>query len=163
MVEAIFPGSFDPLTNGHINIIERAAKIFDTLDVVIACNPNKKYFFSVEERIDFIEKLTEKFSNVSVHVWDKLIVDYAKLKGKKVIVRGIRNHADYDYEFDLSIMNHNLAPEIETVFIPTEQKYSIVKSSSIKELASFGGNISGMVPDIVEKALLEKIKKDGLL
>ncbi|WP_191014725.1 pantetheine-phosphate adenylyltransferase [Treponema zioleckii] len=158
MVEAIFPGSFDPLTNGHLNIIERAAKIFDTVDVVIAVNPKKNSFFTVEERIDFIKKLTAGYENVFVHTWDKLIVDYAKQNGKKVIVRGIRNHVDYDYEFELSIMNHRLAPDVETIFLPTEQKFSIVKSSAIKELASFGGDISGMVPEIVKDALLAKLK-----
>ncbi len=158
MVEAIFPGSFDPLTNGHLNIIERASKIFDSVDVVIAVNPKKNSFFTVDERVDFIKKLTAGYKNVFVHTWDKLIVDYAKLNGKKVIVRGIRNHVDYDYEFELSIMNHRLAPDVETIFLPTEQKFSIVKSSSIKELAAFGGDISGMVPEIVKDALLSKLK-----
>lgn len=156
MAIAIFPGSFDPPTYGHLNIIERSHNLFDKLDVVVAYNQSKKSFFTPEERLEFLKKLTSKYENVTVHIWDKLIVDYAKENNANVLIRGIRNTNDFAYEFDLSLMNHNLAPDIETLFIPTEPKYVIVKSSSIKELASFGGDISGMVPPIVENAIKEK-------
>ena len=157
MAKAIFPGSFDPLTYGHLNIIERASRIFDEIDVVVAHNVNKKYMFSADERLRMVKKLTKDFKNVTAHVSEKLIVDYAKESGANVLLRGIRNSIDFFYEFDLSLMNKNLSSEIETVFIPTDQKFLTIKSSSIKELASFGGNISGMVPEIVVEAMKAKM------
>lgn len=156
MTSAIFAGSFDPPTNGHMNIIERASRLFDKIDVVVAFNPEKKFLFTPDERLEMLEILTSDYKNVSVHVWDKLVVDYAKKNKANILIRGIRNTNDFSYEFDLSLMNHSLNPDIETVFIPTEPKYAIVKSSSIKELAAFGGDISGMVPKIVENAILKK-------
>jgi pantetheine-phosphate adenylyltransferase len=157
MAKAIFPGSFDPLTYGHLNIIERASRIFDEIDVVVAHNVNKKYMFSADERLRMVKELTKDFKNVTAHVSEKLIVDYAKESGANVLLRGIRNSIDFFYEFDLSLMNKNLSSEIETVFIPTDQKFLTIKSSSIKELASFGGNISGMVPEIVVEAMKAKM------
>lgn len=156
MTSAVFAGSFDPPTNGHLNIIRRASRLFDKLDVVIAFNPEKKFLFTPDERLEMLKILTSDYKNVSVHVWDKLVVDYAKKNNANILIRGIRNTNDFSYEFDLSLMNHSLNPDIETVFIPTEPKYAIVKSSSIKELAAFGGDISGMVPKIVENAILKK-------
>lgn len=156
MTSAIFAGSFDPPTNGHMNIIERASRLFDKIDVVVAFNPEKKFLFTPDERLEMLEILTSDYKNVSVHVWDKLVVDYAKKNKANILIRGIRNTNDFSYEFDLSLMNHSLNPDIETVFIPTEPKYAIVKSSSIKELAAFGGDISGMVPKTVENAILKK-------
>lgn len=153
MTKAVFPGSFDPMTNGHINIIQRAAKLFDEIDVVIAVNDDKKYLFSTEERLSLVQELIMPFRNVSVHVWDGLIVEYAKQTGAKVLIRGIRNMNDFSYEFDLSLMNHNLNPEVETLYIPTDQKFLLLKSSAIKELAKLGGDVSGMVPENVKKAL----------
>lgn len=156
MTTAVFPGSFDPPTYGHLNIIERASRLFDKVDVVIAVNPEKKSLFTAEERSTLMQTLTEPYANVSVHQWEGLIVNYAKQSGANILLRGIRNANDFSYEFDLSLMNHNLNGDIETLFIPTEQRYSIVKSSSIKELALFGGDISGMVPPIVVRAMQEK-------
>lgn len=158
MTKAVFPGSFDPMTNGHINIIQRAAKLFDEVDVVIAVNEDKKYLFSLEERLSLVSELIKPIKNVSVHTCDGLIVDYAKKTGAKVLIRGIRNVNDFSYEFDLSLMNHNLNPSVETLYIPTDQKYILLKSSSIKELAKLGGDISGMVPENVRIALLKKYK-----
>ena len=157
MAKAIFPGSFDPLTYGHLNIIERASRIFDEIDVVVAHNVNKKYMFSADERLRMVKELTKDFKNVTAHISEKLIVDYAKESGANVLLRGIRNSIDFFYEFDLSLMNKNLSSEIETVFIPTDQKFLTIKSSSIKELAAFGGNISGMVPEIVVEAMKAKM------
>ena len=159
MTKAVFPGSFDPMTNGHINIIQRAAKLFDEIDVVIAVNDDKKYLFSTEERLSLVQELIMPFRNVSVHTWDGLIVEYAKQTGAKVLIRGIRNMNDFSYEFDLSLMNHNLNPEVETLYIPTDQKFLLLKSSAIKELAKLGGDVSGMVPENVKKALGRKYRQ----
>jgi len=158
MTKAVFAGTFDPPTYGHLNVIERASRLFDELDVVIAYNPNKHSLFSVDERINLLKELVSEYKNVTVHKWDKLIVQYAEQNNANVMIRGIRNAGDFAYEFDLSLMNHNLDSNIETLFIPTEPKYVIVRSSSIKELAEFGGDISGMVPPNVEKAVLEKYR-----
>ena len=152
----MFPGSFDPPTYGHLNVIERASRIFDKIDVVISENPEKNCLFSAGERLLMMKTLVEPYANVTVHTWDKLIVEYAKKVGAKVLIRGIRNASDFSYEFDLSLMNRSLNPNIETLFIPTETRFVIVKSSSIKELASFGGDISGMVPPIVLEAVMNK-------
>ena len=158
MISAVFPGTFDPPTNGHLNIIERGSKLFDKLDVVVAYNPSKSYLFSPEERLSMLKELTKGLENVTVHIWDRLIVEYAEKSKANILLRGIRNTNDFAYEFDLSLMNHNLDEKIETLFLPTEAKYVIVRSSSIKELARFGGDISGMVPKIVEKAIKTKYK-----
>ncbi len=158
MTIAVFPGSFDPPTYGHLNIIERASKLFDKVDVVVAVNSNKKYLFDSEERVEMMKALTEPWQNVSVHSWNRLIVEYAEKNNAKVLLRGIRNTNDFAYEFDLSLMNHNLNSNIETLFIPTEPRYVIVKSSSIKELAMFGGDISSMVPPIVCEEMKKKYK-----
>ncbi len=156
MTSAVFPGTFDPPTNGHLNIIERGSKLFDKLDVVVAYNPNKAHLFSPEERLSMLKELTKDYKNVTVHLWDKLIVEYAEKNNANILLRGIRNTNDFAYEFDLSLLNHNLDSRIETLFLPTEAKYGIVRSSSIKELAKFGGDISGMVPKIVEEAIKSK-------
>jgi len=156
MVKALFPGSFDPPTFGHLNILERSRKIFREIDVVIADNRNKKYLFSEEERLVFMRELTAPWDNVSVHVCRTLIVDYAQKNGASVLIRGIRGSADFSYEFDLSLLNSTLNPNIETLFFPTDSRFFLLKSSAIKELASFGGDISAMVPVSVEKALRVK-------
>ena len=158
MVSAVFPGSFDPPTYGHLNIIERAREIFDEVHVVVSQNSEKKYLFSAEERRIMMEAITKKYENVHVHVCEGLVVSFAEELGAKVLVRGIRNVADFAYEFDLSLMNKGLNQKIETVFLPTEPQYFVLKSSGIKELASFGGDISRMVPKIVEDELKKKFK-----
>ncbi|MCR4822399.1 MAG: pantetheine-phosphate adenylyltransferase [Treponema sp.] len=158
MTSAVFPGTFDPPTNGHLNVIKRGSKLFDKLDVVVAYNPDKASLFTPEERLEMLKELTKEYKNVTVHLWDRLIVEYAEKNKANILLRGIRNSNDFAYEFDLSLMNHNLDSKIETLFIPTEAKYVIVRSSSIKELAHFGGDISEMVPPIVEKAIKEKYK-----
>ena len=153
---AAFPGSFDPPTSGHINIIKRAASMFDELVIVIAENRLKKYLFSAEERASMIRELVKDQKNVSVSICDSLIVDFLKTHNIKLLVRGVRGLEDFSYEFDLSMMNRTLDPEIETIFMTTDPKYLVIRSSSIKELASFNGNLSGMVPPPVAKALKEK-------
>lgn len=156
MVKAVFAGSFDPPTNGHLDIIQRASKLFDSVDVVVSVNPEKKCMFDENERLSMIGELIKNYKNVSVHAYKGLIVNYAKQVGASVLIRGVRSTNDFGYEFDLALMNQNLNPEIETVFLQSKEKYAIVKSSSIKQLAQFGGDISRMVPEIVEKALREK-------
>ena len=156
MVKAIFPGSFDPPTNGHLNVIERAATIFEELLVVISVNPQKKYFFTAEERYGMMKTILSGYSNVHLHIWDKLVVDFAAMNGARVIVRGIRSLTDFAYELELSMINKGLKSEIDTFFIPTDPKFSLQRSSAIKELASFGGDISGMVPELVEKELKKR-------
>ena len=156
MVKAVFAGSFDPPTNGHLDIIERSSKLFDSIDVVVSVNPEKKYMFSDQERLEMLKTLTAGYKNVSVHLYKGLIVNYARENGAKVLLRGVRSTNDFAYEFELASMNQNLNPGIETVFLQSKEKYAIVKSSSIKQLAQFGGDISRMVPDIVAKALIAK-------
>jgi pantetheine-phosphate adenylyltransferase len=154
----LYPGSFDPPTNGHLNIMKRAAGIFDQLEVVIADNPRKSYFFSAKERLAMISEMVADWPNVKVTVWQGLIVKYAEKIGARLILRGVRALADFDYEFELSMMNKALAPRIETIFMPTDQKYFVLRSSAIKEVALFGGDISEMVPPVVRKALQARIQ-----
>ena len=156
MVKAVFAGSFDPPTFGHLNIIERAQKLFSEIHVVIAVNKNKSYCFSGEERLDVIQKLVSRWDNVSVHLWDSLIVDYAKKIQADVLIRGVRNDNDFLYEFDLAMMNKSLNPQIETLFLVPDPKFFVLRSSSTKELAAFGGDVSTMVPPIVEAMLKKK-------
>ena len=159
MVKAVFAGSFDPPTYGHLNIIERAQKLFSEVHVVIAVNKNKQHCFSDSERLAIMKELAANWKNVSVQVWDSLIVDYARNIGADALIRGVRNVADFSYEFDLAMMNKGLNPQIETVFLVPDPKFFVLRSSSIKELAAFGGDVSAMVPPIVEAMLKEKFGK----
>ena len=159
MIKAVFPGSFDPPTNGHLDIIQRASKLFDDVDVLISVNPNKKYMFTEQERLEMLQTLLKDYKNVQIHIWEGLIVNYAKEVGAKVLIRGIRSSNDFSYEFELAHMNQNLNPQIETMFLPSKEKWGVVKSSSIKELALFGGDISRMVPPLVVDALKKKLGK----
>ena len=159
MIKAVFPGSFDPPTNGHLDIIQRASRLFDDVDVVISVNPAKQYMFSETERLDMLKELLKDYKNVEVHLCEGLIVNYAKEHGARVLIRGIRSSNDFSYEFELAHMNQNLNPQIETMFLPSKEKWGVVKSSSIKELAMFGGDISRMVPPLVVTALKKKLGK----
>jgi pantetheine-phosphate adenylyltransferase len=158
MTRVLFPGSFDPPTNGHMNLLHRAARLWDEIDVVIAVNQEKKCTFSAEERFDMMTRLTENYKNVKVTVWDRLIVDYAEMTGARIIVRGVRALADFSYEFELSMTNKGLKPNIETIFMPTDPQYFVLRSSGIKEIALFGGDVSAMVPPIVVEALKRKMR-----
>lgn len=156
MVKALFPGSFDPPTYGHINIIQRCCTLFTHLDVLIAENTSKNCLFTIEERLSMLKVLVAPFKNVSVHVCKGLVVDYAKKKSARVLIRGVRNHSDFSYEFDLSLLNRSLDNDIETLLMPTDPEFFVLKSSAIKELAMYGGDVSKMVPDIVQKELAQK-------
>ncbi len=157
MFKVLLPGTYDPPTNGHLNILRRAARLFDAVDVVIAVNPGKTYLFTEEERLAMMKSLAQGLPNVSVTTWSGLIVDFADKIGVHTIVRGVRALADFDYEFELSLMNRSLNPRVETIFLPTDQKYSVIRSSAIKDIALFGGDISGMVPSIVATAVHKKL------
>jgi len=158
MLKAAFPGSFDPPTLGHIDIIHRAAAIFDELVVVVAENRQKKYLFSANERAAMVRELVVQKENVSVCVCDTLIVDFLRKNDIKLLIRGVRGVDDFSYEFEISMMNKALDPGIETIFMTTDPKYFVLRSSTIKELASFHGNVSGMVPALVDEALKGKYR-----
>ena len=155
---AVYPGSFDPVTNGHLDIIRRASRIYDRLVVGVLNNPNKKTpMFSVEERIEMIRKAAEDIENVEVDSFTGLLVDFAKTKGAQVIVKGLRTVADFEYEFQMALLNKALNPEYETVFLMTDTKYSYISSSMVKELAGFKGDLTGFVPEDVKEKIKEKI------
>ena len=157
MLRALFPGSFDPPTNGHLNLIERASTIYDEIYVVIASNPGKQYTFTADERFQMMDELAQEFGNVQVHLWDSLIVKFAEKVGARIMIRGVRALADFAYEFELSMMNKGLNPRIETIFMPTDPQYFVLRSTTIKELSRLGGDISSMVPPSVADALWEKL------
>lgn len=153
---AIYPGSFDPITNGHLDIITRGAKIYDKLIVAVLVNVDKKCLFSIEERVELIKRVTNHIGNVEVLSFDGLLVDFAKLHNSKVILKGLRTMSDFEYEFQMALMNSKLDSEIETVFMMTSSEYSYVSSSSVKQVAKFGGNINGLVPDELISEIKEK-------
>lgn len=157
MPKVIYPGSFDPPTYGHLNIIERAARIFESVEVVISVNPRKKSTFTPEERKALLDELVTGMDNVSIVVWDGLVVDYAKATGAQVIIRGVRALGDFAHEFELAMLNKGLDPEVETIFMPTDPQYFVLRSSAIKEIVSFGGDVSSLVPSSVERALRDKL------
>ncbi|HSA58401.1 MAG TPA: pantetheine-phosphate adenylyltransferase [bacterium] len=159
-ITAVCPGSFDPPTEGHLNIIERGLKLFDKVVVAVAVNSQKKSIFSTAERIELLKELTKGLKGVEVDSFeDKLLVDYARAKKAQVIFRGLRTIQDYEYEFQMALANKQIAPEIETVFMMTEAQFSHISSSLSKEIIHLGGPGKGMVAPVVEKKLKEKFKK----
>ena len=160
MTTAIYPGSFDPLTFGHLDVIERSARLFDHVIVAILTNPQKAPLFNVDERVEILcEILKPRFANVEMDVFRGLLVDYASQRKARVIVRGIRAVTDYEYEFQMALMNRRLAPAIETVFMMPPENYSYVSSRLVKEIAELGGSVVGLVPEIVESRLKQRYKK----
>ncbi len=157
MMQAMLPGSFDPPTNGHMNLIERASRIFEKLYVVIAVNNTKKYLFTAEERYKMISKLVTPYKNVEVTLCEDLVVNFAQKIGVKVIIRGVRALVDFGYEFELAMTNKELNPEIDIIFMPTDPKFFVLRSSAIKEIAAFNGDISRMVPKEVVNELQRKL------
>lgn len=144
---AVYPGSFDPITNGHLDIISRGAKIYDKLIVAVLVNMDKKCLFDIKERVELIKKVTKDLDNVEVLSFEGLLVDFARIHNSKVILKGLRTVSDFEYEFQMALMNSKLDPDIETVFMMTSSAYSYVSSSSVKQVAKFGGNIKGLVPE----------------
>lgn len=156
-VIAIYPGSFDPPTNGHLDLIERGSHIFEELVVAILRNPEKSPLFTVGERRGMLEDLTAKFRNVRVDTFDGLTVDYAIRVKAGAVLRGIRALSDYEYELQMALMNRKLRPELETVFMMPAEQYSYLSSRLVREVARLGGDISGLVPELVEQRLKEKL------
>jgi pantetheine-phosphate adenylyltransferase len=153
---AVYPGSFDPLTNGHVDIIERGARLFDRIVVAILVNAEKAPLFSTAERVDIARKVFEDHANVEVDTFDGLLVDYVAKRNANVLVRGLRAVSDFEYEFQMALMNRHLNPSIETVFMMPAEKYSYISSRLIKEVFALGGQVGGLVPDLVETRLREK-------
>jgi pantetheine-phosphate adenylyltransferase len=156
---AVCPGSFDPITYGHLDIIKRGAKVFDQLNVVVLNNSAKQPLFSVDERIELIKEVTKDISNVKVDSFQGLLVDYAKSVNASAIIRGLRAVSDFEYEMQITSMNRVLDDEIETFFIMTNNQYSFLSSSIVKEVAKYNGKISELVPHTVEQALKEKFEE----
>jgi len=156
-VSALYPGTFDPPTNGHLDLIERGAKLFDHLTVAILSNPVKDPLFTVEERVEMLKESTAALKNVSVATFDGLMVEFARQQGVSAVLRGIRAISDYEYEFQMALMNRRLAPEIETVFLQPAGRYSFISSRMVKEVFSFGGDIIGLVPPNVFKRLRDRM------
>lgn len=157
MNTAICPGSFDPITNGHLDIINRSAKVFDEVVVGVLINPEKKGLFNVDERVELIKKVVKNIPNVRVESFSGLLIDFMKKKHIKVIVKGLRAVSDFEYEFQMSVMNKKLDPDIETVFMMSSAMNSFLSSSSVKQVAMFGGCIKGLVPEEIIPDIIEKI------
>ena len=162
-VVAIYPGSFDPITAGHLDLIERGARLFDRLIVSVLRNETKQPLFSVEERLEMLCESVETLPNVEVDCFNGLLVEYAASKNATVLLRGIRAISDYEYELQMAHMNRRLAPQIETIFLMAREAHSFVSSRLVKQIISLGGNISGLVPPTVEQRLKERLHVNGAI
>lgn len=159
MLKAIYPGSFDPITKGHLDIIERAAGIVDTLVIGILENPNKKSLFTVEERKDQIRRVTSHLKNVEVDSFYGLLADFAKKADCSLMIRGLRNSSDFETEYQRALINNRLGSEVETIFLASTAENTVISSSAVKEVAAFGGNIDFMVPEQIIDEILDKYRK----
>lgn len=157
MTKAIYPGSFDPVTNGHLEIIRRAADMFDKLVVLVSVNPNKKSSFTVEERMNFLRKVCYDIPNVEIDSFDGLIVDYFRKNNCSVIVKGLRAMSDFEYEFQMAHVNKHLCPKAETVFLCADNQSTYLSSSMVKQIAAFGSNISAFVPTAIVDDIMERL------
>jgi pantetheine-phosphate adenylyltransferase len=155
--KAIYPGSFDPVTYGHIDLIKRAGEVFSEVVVAVAHNPHKKPLFSVKERVDMLQKATNGMMNVTVEHFDGLVIEYAKKQKSHILIRGLRMISDFEYEFQMALTNRKLAPGIETIFLMPQESFSYLSSKLLKEAASLGADLSSFVPDFVEAALKKKL------
>ncbi len=158
-MKVIYPGSFDPVTYGHIDIIDRCSKKFDNVIVAVLDNKSKKGMFTIEERIELLRESLKHYDNVEIDSFSGLLVDYTEKKKCKTVIRGLRAVSDFEYEMQMALVNKSLADDIETVFMVSRGQYAYLSSSIVKEVATFGGNISEFVPNAVEKALIEKINE----
>ena len=156
MKTAVYPGSFDPVTNGHIDVIERALKIFDKVIVAVGDNPDKKPLFSTKERLEMLRESTKHLKNIEIDSFSGLLLEYVKNKNSRIIIRGLRVVSDFEFEFQRALLNRVADDKIETVFIMTKESYVFLDSSIVKEMAMFKGIVNGLVPKIVEKKLKEK-------
>lgn len=159
----IYPGSFDPVTNGHLDIAERASKFFDKIIVAVLVNKNKNPHFSIEERVDFIKCATKHLDNVEVHGFSGLLTDFMKKVGATTIIKGLRAVSDFEYELQMALLNKNQDPNIDTFFMMTNLNYLFLSSSSVKELARFGGNIDGLVPDCIKDKVYSSLCEEKTL
>ena len=159
MRRVIYPGTFDPITNGHLDIIERAMTLFDVVTIGVTTNPAKNPLFSVEERMAMIRQVTANFTNVEVDSFGGLLVDYAKRLGACAIIRGLRAISDFEYEFQMALVNRKISDGIVTVFLMPNEKYTYLNSTIVKELATFSGDISRFVPPLVEAQVKQKLRK----
>lgn len=159
LVRAIYPGSFDPLTNGHLDLIERGSKIFDELIVGILRNAEKDPLFTLSERLEMLQEMVKGYKNVYVESFEGLLVDYAMQKRAKAVLRGIRAVSDYEYELQMALMNRKLQPQLETVFMMPAEAYSYLSSRLVKEVFRLGGSVRGLVPELVEERLREKFHR----
>ena len=160
MKVAIYPGSFDPVTSGHLNIIRRAAKIFDRLIVCVMVNAGKKPMFTQEERVELIRRVTEDIPNVEVDCSDELLAEYAKRKGSCVIVKGLRAGSDFENEFQMAMINHKINPDLDTMFLTAEHQYMYMSSSMVKELGRYGADLSEFLPEAIIPDFQERIQKN---
>lgn len=159
MKTAVYPGSFDPVTNGHVDIIKRALKIFDKVIVTVGDNPGKKPAFSIEERIEMLKECTKNIEHIEIDSFQGLLIAYVKSKESAIIIRGLRAVSDFEFEFQRALMNRVVDNEIETIFIMTKEDYVYLNSSIVKEMAMFNGNVDDLVPKIVSQKLKEKFSK----
>ena len=157
MITAVYPGSFDPLTNGHLDIITRASKMFDKVIVGVLNNSSKAPSFTAEERVDFIKRTTKHLKNVEAVSFNGMLVDFARQNDSKVIIKGLRAVSDFEYEFQMALANKSQAEEIETLFLTTSQEYMFLSSSIVKELARYNGNLDALVPKEIENEILNKL------
>ncbi|NMA92358.1 MAG: pantetheine-phosphate adenylyltransferase [Firmicutes bacterium] len=157
MIKAVYPGSFDPVTNGHLDIINRASKILDYVTVAILENPRKQPMFTVNERLEMLKRITCEFDNVGVEYYHGLLVDYVSARQTSIIIKGLRAISDFEFEFQMALINRKLNPKIETLFMMTNDRCSFLSSSIIKEVAGLGGDISGMVPPQVYDMIMAKM------
>ncbi|WP_027627799.1 pantetheine-phosphate adenylyltransferase [Ruminiclostridium cellobioparum] len=155
----IYPGSFDPVTNGHMDIIDRASKICDKLIVAVLISHNKQPLFSMEERVNLLKRAVGHCKNVEIDCFSGLLVDYVAQKNANVIIKGLRAVSDFEYELQMALLNQKMAPDIETLFMMSNINFSFLSSSMVKELARYGGNIRGLVPECIEEDVLNKFKK----
>lgn len=156
---ALYPGSFDPITNGHVDIIERGLRVFDRIVVAVLENPKKAPLFTTKERVRMIQDIFASNKEVEVRAFDGLLVDFARARGTGVVMRGLRAISDFEYEFQMALMNRNLAPDIETFFMMPNVNYSFLSSNLVREVAALGGSVEGLVPGSVARKLRDKIKK----
>lgn len=156
---AVYPGSFDPITNGHLDIVHRALEFVDRLIIAILVNPEKSALFTVEERMDLIKKVLPRNPRIQIDRFHGLLVDYARKRKARIILRGLRAVTDFDYEFQMALMNRRLEPHIETIFLVPAEQYSYVSSRLVKEIAFLGGTVKGLVPPLVEKEMIERFRK----
>ena len=154
----VYPGSFDPITNGHLDVVERASRIFGKVIVAVIRNPEKTYSFSLKQRLEMLKLSLAGFKNVEVDSFDGLLVDYARQKKAWAIIRGLRAVSDFDYEFQMALTNRKMAPQIETIFFMTDYKYSYLSSSFVRQIAKLGGDVAGMVPEPVARRLKKGAK-----